>query len=159
MSYLIDGHNLIPHMPGMSLKDIDDEQQLVSRLSAFCAAQQKNAEVYFDQAPPGFAPQRRFGRVTAHFVRSGTTADEAIMARLRQLKKAARNYTVVSSDRQVTAAAREVHAKVMSSESFSSLIQDTAARSIKAHPEQAMSEEELARWEALFNHPQDDNGT
>ena len=37
MPFLIDGHNLIGRMPGISLDDPDDEARLVAQLRAFCA--------------------------------------------------------------------------------------------------------------------------
>jgi uncharacterized protein len=101
MPYLIDGHNLIPKVPGLNLSDIDDEMELVELLQVFCRRKRKTAEVYFDQAPPGFSGRRRFGQVTAYFVPQGHSADDAIRQRLKHLGKAARNWAVVSSDHQV----------------------------------------------------------
>lgn len=116
--YLIDGHNLIPKIPGFSLRDIDDEQQLIGALQAWCSAHRRDAEVFFDKAPPGFSGARRYARLTAHFVRQGRTADDAIRERLVQLGNAARNATVVSSDHQVQAEARSRGATVIASEAF-----------------------------------------
>ena len=53
MPYIIDGHNLIPRIPDLSLQDIDDEMQLVEMLQDFCRISRKKVEVYFDNAPPG----------------------------------------------------------------------------------------------------------
>ena len=50
MPYLIDGHNLIGRMPGMSLQDPNDEAALLIRLSAFCSREATTATVYFDGA-------------------------------------------------------------------------------------------------------------
>jgi predicted RNA-binding protein with PIN domain len=105
MPTLIDGHNLIPKL-GLSLHSLDDEMQLVSRLQVFCRAERRQVEVYFDGAPAGQVGTRRLGLVTAHFVRLGSTADSAIRARLKTLGRAARNWIVVTSDRQVQADAR-----------------------------------------------------
>jgi len=118
MLYLIDGHNLIPKIPGMSLKDINDEQELIDLLKRYCAARQHNVEVFFDKAPAGYAGTRAYGRVTAHFVRDTNIADNAIRARLNALGAAARNVSVVSSDRQVQAEARSHYAAVISSDGF-----------------------------------------
>jgi phosphoglycerate dehydrogenase-like enzyme len=89
MAYLIDGHNLIPHVRGLSLSDLDDEAALIELLKQFGQQRQKNIEVYFDGAPPGFARQRRFGRVTAHFVPRASSADAAIEQRLVALGRGA----------------------------------------------------------------------
>ena len=36
MPYLIDGHNLIPKVRGLSLQSMDDEMELVELLQEFC---------------------------------------------------------------------------------------------------------------------------
>lgn len=118
MPYIIDGHNLIAKIPGLSLRDIDDEDQLLEMLQDFCRRQRKKAEVYFDNAPPGELRVRKYGSVTAHYIRSGGTADDAIHARLGRLGRAARNWRVVSSDQTVQASAKAAKAQVLSSETF-----------------------------------------
>ena len=153
MPYLIDGHNLIPRLPGLSLDIVDDEDQLIQRLQVFCQRQQKNAEVFFDRAPVGEANMRRFGRVTAHFVHRGRTADEAIRSRLVRLKGAARNWTVVSSDRQVRAAARSAGARVLSAAEFARLLQktlDEAGNDPEALSDAEIPPDEIDDWLALF---------
>jgi uncharacterized protein len=117
--YIIDGHNLIPKIPGLSLADMDDEMSLVEMLQTYARARGKrDIEVYFDGAPAGQAGVRVFGMIRAHFVASGMTADEAIRRCLVGLGRQARNATVVSSDRQVQANARSAQAKVVRSENF-----------------------------------------
>lgn len=150
MPYLIDGHNLIPKM-GLRLNDPDDEQALITRLQTFCLHTRKQIDVYFDGAPPGQAGTRKFGSVTAHFVRQGTTADTAIRQRLRALGKAAKNWVLVTSDRQVQAEGRAAHAQVISSEDFARQVNGTI------HTGQAgsqssgeMSADELDEWLRLF---------
>ena len=39
MTYLIDGHNLIPHVAGLSLDQLDDEDGLVALLVGFSIKQ------------------------------------------------------------------------------------------------------------------------
>ena len=95
MPYLIDGHNLIPKL-GLRLDSPDDEMELVGILQEFCRLRRREVEVYFDGAPVGQASIKKFGIVTAHFVRLGTTADSAIKIRLEKLGRAARNWIVVS---------------------------------------------------------------
>lgn len=117
--YVIDGHNLIPKIPGLSLKAIDDELLLIDLLVTFAQARRKPIEVFFDGAPAGWAGRRRYGAlVTAHFVSLGKTADEAIRQFLATKGKSARGLIVVSSDRQVQANARALYAQVTPSEMF-----------------------------------------
>src|SRR5829696_10388004 len=104
MPYLIDGHNLIPKL-GLRLDSMDDEMELVAILQEFHRSRGKDVEVYFDGAPVPHAGTRKLGAITAHFVRLGSSADNAIRNRLRSLGKSAKNWTVVTSDRQVQAEA------------------------------------------------------
>jgi len=46
MRYIIDGHNLIPHVRGLSLRDLDDEQALVEVLTPFLRATSSRAMVF-----------------------------------------------------------------------------------------------------------------
>lgn len=119
MVILVDGHNLIPHVPGMDLAQDDDEQALLERLQVFCTRRKARLEVYFDNAAPGRAGVKRFGSKRVYFVRGSQAADEAILARLRKGGAAARNWVVVTSDRRIQADARSMHVKVVSSEEFS----------------------------------------
>jgi predicted RNA-binding protein with PIN domain len=118
MPYLIDGHNLIPKIPGVNLSDIDDEHQLINLLQDFCRKKRKKVDVYFDNAPPGEARTQKYGQVTAHYIRQGRTADRAIRQRLIEIGQSAQNWTVITSDREVAAASKEAHAKVISAENF-----------------------------------------
>lgn len=150
MPYLIDGHNLIPKM-GLSLRSIDDEQDLIERLQEFCRLKNCQAEVYFDGAPAGQSGTRKLGRVNAHFIRLGHTADDAIRTRLQKMGASAKNWTVVTSDRSVQAEARAVHAGVMSSEEFARLVAETGQRSGKS-PEkpERLDDVEVEEWLEIF---------
>ncbi len=152
MPFLIDGHNLIPHVPGLSLQHIDDEVQLIQRLQAHHQRSGKKIEVYFDNAPAGYQRTQRFGSVTAHFVRRGSSADEAIRGRLQKLGRAARTWTVVSSDRQVQAAARAALANVVSSENFAVGLADQAETPPDpgTRAQVDLSPEEVDEWLRLF---------
>jgi predicted RNA-binding protein with PIN domain len=118
MPYLIDGHNLIPKIPGLNLGDIDVEVTLILLLQEFCRRSRKQVDVYFDNAPSGNAQTRKYGRVTAHFIHQGRTADTAIRSRLRKIGKSAQNWTVVTSDREVAIAAKEAKARTISAGDF-----------------------------------------
>lgn len=152
MPTLIDGHNLIPKM-GLRLDSVDDELELVARLNEFCRLSRKTGlEVYFDGAPAPQAGSRQIGLLKAHFIRAGLTADEAIRRRLRSLGKSAKNWSVVSSDRQIQAEARAARAEVIPSEQFAAQVINT----LRAGPppgdkKSAMTETELTEWLALFS--------
>jgi uncharacterized protein len=159
MVLLVDGHNLIPHIPGMNLSDPDDEAQLIRLLQEYCRLRRKRAEVFFDRAPAGWAGSKSFGLVQAHFVHEGNTADAAMLAHLKKLGKRAKNVTVVSSDRQVKAAAQAVHAKVMTAEAFAAAWQSLAEQAPELDPrDRLLSDDEVRAWEQVFRrgHPPGD---
>ncbi len=152
MKYLVDGHNLIPKIGGLSLRSLDDEQRLIELLQIFCRVGRHQVEVFFDGAPPGRTGRRRVGTIVAHFVRHGRTADDAITARLAQLGNAAPNWVVVSSDRQVQREARDRHAGSMPSEQLAAELQAAliASHSSSNGEPAGLSPAELQEWLKLF---------
>lgn len=150
MAYLIDGHNLIPKL-GLRLDSLDDEMELVAILQEFCRLTRKKVEVYFDGAPAGQSGTRSQGTVKVHFVRAGTTADTAIARRLKKMGRAARNWTVISSDREVQAEARAARAEVVSSDEFARQLRNTP-RGVSSKPaaDRAISPDEVDEWLKLF---------
>jgi predicted RNA-binding protein with PIN domain len=149
MPYLIDGHNLIPKL-GLRLDSIDDEMELISILQEFCRQRRKQVEVYFDGAPVLQGGTRKHGVVTAHFVPLGKTADNAIRNHLKRLGKSAKNWIVVTSDRQVQAEARAVAAEVISSDSFSKLLRQVRDSAPKVTNDRTLSDTELNEWLRVF---------
>ncbi len=152
MTLIIDGHNLIPKIPGISLADENDEQQLLALISEYCRLTRNHAEVFFDGAPP---PQRLpggGGLVHAHYVRKGTAADDAIIAFVEKSGKNAKNQTVVSSDRHIQAQVRAFGSAVVSSETFAAKVirkfRESPAAKTKDEP--SLSDEEVNRWMEIF---------
>ena len=151
MPYLIDGHNLIPKL-GLRLDSMDDEQELIAILQEYARIERKKqVEVYFDGAPPSHAGTRRQGTVTAHFVSQGTTADDAIRRRLNKMGKTAKNWTVVSSDRQVQAEARSARASVVSSDEFAKQLREARESAPKPGGDRKLSQQEVDDWLKLFD--------
>jgi uncharacterized protein len=132
MGYLVDGHNLIPYIPGLNLADPDDEMRLVELLQSFCRICRKSVEVYFDNAAPGHAGTRRLGMVKVHFVSPHSNADTAIRLRLRSMKANSRNWVVVSTDRQVRADARAAGAGSLTSQSFAHMLENQQSKDIQS---------------------------
>ena len=152
MSLLIDGHNLIPHVRGLSLQTIDDEERLIELLQVYCRVNNKSVLVFFDKAAPGHAGKRSHGRVTAQFVREGSTADAAIIQRLRKAKRAARNFTVVSSDRRVQLEARALGASITPSDHFARQLDHARYHASRIDPDESItiSDGELEEWLRMF---------
>ena len=151
MPFLIDGHNLIPHLAGLSLDDPEDERLLVERLRHFAAWSRRRITVYFDRRAPGAGRGLTGGTVTVHFVAHPSTADDAIRRHLERLRGEARNWTVVSSDTEVRRAADHAGARWLSAQAFARLL--GAGRRVEAEeekPEIPANSKELAEWESLF---------
>jgi uncharacterized protein len=150
MPYLIDGHNLIPKL-GLRLDSLDDEMELVAVLQEYVRIERKKqVEVYFDGAPAPHAGTRKLGTITAHFVPLGTTADSAIKRRLNKMGKSARNWSVVSSDRQVQAEARAVKAEIISSGDFAKKLKQARNSAPKPANDRPLSEKEIDDWLKVF---------
>lgn len=154
MPYIIDGHNLIPHIPGIDLSDLDDENSLIKVLQKYASQRRSRIEVYFDQAPVTQSGTHTHGLVKAHYVKSNSTADHAIKNRLTRLGNSAKNWTVVSSDREVLAEARSCHCEVLSSSEFAGMLingplPDGPSDGKNDQPE--VSEDEVDYWLDQFD--------
>ncbi|HNQ95099.1 MAG TPA: NYN domain-containing protein [Anaerolineales bacterium] len=149
MPYLIDGHNLIPKL-GLRLDSTDDELELIAVLQEFCRLERRQVEVFFDGAPPPQAGTRKLGAVTATFSPLGSSADNAIRNRLRKLGKAAKNYTVVTSDREVQSNARAMHVEVISSDEFAKILKQVMNSPRVAKSERVVSKEEVEEGLRMF---------
>jgi len=150
--YLVDGHNLIPKIPGLSLRQVDDEECLVKLLQIFARIRRATVEVYFDQAPPGYSGIRQMGTVKAHFVLKGTTADQEMIHRIQYMKKTARDITVVTSDRRIQVEVRAGQARLLTSEVFANQVISavTEAEILGNSSSSPMSGGEVDEWLKLF---------
>jgi predicted RNA-binding protein with PIN domain len=96
------------------------------------------------------------GGLTVHFVVRSSTADQAIARRLASLGKAARNWTVVTSDRRVQEEARSKQAVVLPSEAFAREMEEAlnqAEQRDRANPPR-VHPDEIDEWLEFF---QDDD--
>jgi predicted RNA-binding protein with PIN domain len=153
MEILIDGHNLIPKIPGLSLEDLDDELKLVQMLQGYARVQRHRIEVIFDKAPIGQPRQRAYGSIQVRFARSGLNADEEIRLRLAALGSKAQQYLVVSSDNRVQTYARAARAKVENSETFAQKVlaaQSALTEKSSRLNDDRLDEQEIAMWMELF---------
>jgi hypothetical protein len=151
MQYLIDGHNLIPFIPGMNLTDIDDEDQLINLLQIHGRVSRSKIEVFFDKAPAGKPRSRKVGMLTVHSIPEPETADSAIIRRVKSLKIVPGSLSVVSHDREVQTACKRIGAKIVESQDFSRSIQSSLhseGKRVKEQPEVAATEVEA--WLKVF---------
>ena len=157
MNYLIDGHNLIARTPGLSLADPDDEAKLVQLLRRWTAADsRRKVTVIFDAGlPAGEAKHMSGGGVKAIFAPNNSTADAVLIRRIEAIGNPP-EFTVVSSDGAVAAAAARRRVAVQASEAFAAnMITDRRFGSGEKKKDQrpdapAMSPNEMQEWLALF---------
>ncbi len=158
MPLLVDGHNLIGQIPGIKLSDADDEGELIMLLRRYSTAKRsRQVVVVFDHGVYGH-PQKLDGYgITCHFARSPQDADAHLIKRLRALKRP-RDWTLVTSDRQVMRVAEERGVKVISSQEFARQLLAAPAR-VAALPEEKrdvqLSEAEIAEWMEIFQNRPD----
>ncbi len=152
MTLIIDGHNLIPKIPGMQLSDMDDESHLVEYVREYCRRKRTRAEVFFDGAPAGSKPAAGGGMVHIHYVRKGSTADVAMIDYLGRQEKNARNFTLVSSDRRVQAEARSLGCNVLSSDQFAvEMINALSQVEIYSKEDnEPLKSDEVEKWLEIF---------
>jgi uncharacterized protein len=149
MPILIDGHNLIAHMPDIRLDDPDDEARLVMRLRAYNARTRKKITVIFDHGlPGGWSRELSTGPVEVVFAGSHTDADRVLIERIRAEKNPP-GLLVVSSDGEVRSAVAARGARVMSAEKFvTELFATPPPRAMTADVQ--LSPGEVDEWMQLF---------
>lgn len=149
MPLLIDGHNLIGRLPDLHLDDPDDEAKLVARLRTYCARTGKRVTVVFDRGlPGGRSRELSSGRVEVVFAATGHTADGILRERIRRVRDP-RGLTVVTSDREIIAAARASGARVVRSEEFAARL-GAPPRADDERKDRHLSAEEIREWLRVF---------
>lgn len=150
MPYVIDGHNLVNFVPGLSLTAPDDEARLIAQLRQWLARAGKRGVVFFDQGQPGGGGG---GSATLHvrFVRPPRTADQAIEDFLRHTPNPA-GWTVITADQRLATTARRLRAPVRAPADWvrEMLAAPQAAARQKTH---GLTPAEVAEWEQAFTRP------
>jgi len=152
MPLLIDGHNLIGQIPGLSLADPDDEAKLLQWLVRYHWRKKQPITVVFD---PGWSPvhisrSRPPAGITVVYAPAGSDADKVLIDRIAHHAQP-KTLTVVSSDRSIVAAAKAVGATVIRAQDFArELI--CPPEKVETEPEdRPLSQEEIQEWLDLFS--------
>ncbi len=117
MPYLIDGHNLIAHLPDIDIADEHDEAQLVLKLRGFAAGRRVACTVVFDGGLPGGQSSLSTRGVKVVFAASQhSDADSLIKRRIEKLRGA--GWTVVSSDHEIQTHARRYNLATLTAAQF-----------------------------------------
>jgi predicted RNA-binding protein with PIN domain len=150
MPYLIDGHNLIGQTAGLSLADLDDEQQLIELLRAYLVRVDKKGVVIFDKGLPGGAGRWSNSVLEVRFAPHPKSADDLIRARLKA-EGNPRGLTVVTGDRELSEAAQQAGARVVKSADFArAMLAKPGIDKAKSEKESGLSAEAAAAWEEEF---------
>ncbi len=161
MPLLVDGHNLIGQVPGLSLADADDEAQLVLLLRRWSTAKRgRQVIVVFDRGVYGHPQQLNGYGISCYFARSPQDADAELIKRLRALARP-RDWTLVTSDRQIAKIAADRGVKTIGSREFAQQLGGSGrpARPARppAHeqPDVRLSQAEIEEWMRIFGLPPD----
>ena len=154
MPLLVDGHNLIGQVAGLSLADADDEAQLVMLLRRYSTARRgRQVVVVFDRGVYGHPQQLNGYGITCHFARSPQDADAELIKRLRALKRP-REWTLVTSDRAIIREASDRGVRVIGSRELAQQLQAGPQRPAAPSPEEKrekpLSEAEVEEWLEFF---------
>jgi predicted RNA-binding protein with PIN domain len=147
MPYLIDGNNLLGSWGGPARGD-DRRGEVVKRIAAFCRAKNVRATLVFDGHPlrPELATQD-LGPVQIRVPPPGQDADTLIRELLERAARP-REYIVVTSDKALGAAARELGASVLRAHEWNALDRKIVQpRNVGEKPER---EEDVAGWLKAF---------
>jgi len=136
-------------MPDISLSDGDDEAQLAVHIRRYRARTGRRITLFFDGGAaykPGSTHKR--GGITTRYAPHGITADTLIINQLRR-ERNPKEVLVISSDREIQRAARQVQAQVMSSSEFASLLIDLQTMP-PTTDDVALSDDEIDAWLSIF---------
>ncbi len=156
MAYLIDGNNLIGHLPYLELSDPRSKHRLVARLSIFQRAKRTKIVLVFDGFPDSELGGKKVD--TKKFIilypDRGQTGDMLIKEWIEK-QTDLRHLYVVSSDREIKTFARMKGAKALTCEEFDKQLKRSLKifRAAKASKktETRLTPLEIDHWLEIFN--------
>lgn len=164
MPILIDGHNLIAHMPNLSLADSDDEARLVLILRRYALRKRgRRIIVVFDHGVYGHPGNLNGYGVECHFAHSPDDGDHELIRRIRKIRRRG-EWQIVTSDRAVAGEARAHGITVISAQDFASKLQKLDGPVVNLsskYREQPLKPHEVEEWLRVFgaeggtDHPDD----
>lgn len=160
MPILIDGHNLIGQLPGMSLADPDDEAKLVLLLRRYAARRRgRKVIVVFDGGVYGHPDNLNGYGVETHFARAPGNADAELIRRIRAVRRRD-EWLVVSSDRAVTGEAQAHGITALSAQAFArrlAAMDQPPATLRDKRTDRPLSKAEIEEWMRVFGVQEDDD--
>jgi hypothetical protein len=146
MPILVDGNNLLHQLPRSERSREAVRRGVLERTRG----QRQRVTVVFDGPPPQTAPDvESLGTVTIRYAGS-RAADDVIIATLPQ-GPPARQWVVVTDDRELQRRAREAGAEVRPLASFKVAAGRVPATETVVRPERPLSGREIVEWEQAFS--------
>lgn len=162
MQYLVDGHNVIGQSRRIRLDQPDDEAQLVAALHRWVLKhRQHEITVIFDGGVYGHPAALDQPGVRTIFAHSPQDADTRLITMIKRVVEP-RRYRVVTSDRQIVAAARARGIEVIGSAEFAATLEQPPTRSTRSGSRRVRAEPKLGRaevkqWLAEFGVTEDES--
>lgn len=155
MPFLIDGNNLIGHIPHLNLRDPNSRMRLIFQLLQFQKVKNTRVIVVFDGHPDKNLPEEKFKDIP-FFVRYpdfDENADQVIKTIISQ-QTDLRQFFVVSSDREIKRFAQSQGAKAVGCDYFHKELKSA----LREHKKMAEMEKddttpsplEIQQWTDIF---------
>jgi len=155
MPYLIDGNNLIGHIPYLRLDDPQSKYRLVAQLRIFQRIKKRKVILVFD-GPPDLellGDKYRSKKFVIVFPRDEENADTVIETWIEKQTNP-KQFTVVSSDREIKAFARMNKAKVIDCDKFDkelkSVLKEFRLEKSMRKTQKQLSPLETGHWLEIF---------
>ena len=152
MHLLVDGHNLIGQIDGISLADPDDEAKLVVLLRGYAARKRgRQVVVVFDGGVYGHPQSLNGYGVACHFAKSPQDADTQLIRRIQALPRP-RDWVLISSDRRITRVAEDRKMRVIGAREFAAQLRApvSPAKPLPEKPDVQLSADEIDEWLHIF---------
>lgn len=158
MVILVDGHNLIPELPSLSLSDPQDERKLIEILSEYARLSRNKIILFLDKRAIGQPFAKTVGTIKIFHADERTSADETIIQYLQKHPPESQRTLVISSDRHVQIQVQSLGAKTQPSEEFArtvvALLQNPPSHKndrARSKLEAPLSPAEMSVWIDVFN--------
>jgi predicted RNA-binding protein with PIN domain len=155
MPYLIDGNNLIGHLPFLEIKSPESRLELISRLIIFQKVKNTRVMVVFDGPPDPNISEEDFKGMSfyVYYPDFGQNAD-TVIKKIISKETDLRQFFVVSSDREIKFFAKSKGAKSINCQEFNRQLKK-ALKKYKKNMEMEKNVElpsplEVKLWSKLF---------
>jgi predicted RNA-binding protein with PIN domain len=146
---IIDGHNLIGRMRGLSFEDEErGREEVLRRVGAVKGSGGEPVLVVFDGNRPDRRVSGRFGGVRVAYSAAGRSADDEIVARLESSQR--KDITVVTSDRNLADRCRARGASILSAQLFVARLDPISSKGSKTPEKPEPGPGEVERWLSIF---------